>query len=133
MTVHAAGHLAPASRLKGAAMRWTRPDGLPELSAEQRQKLLALLRQELSDSYQAAVAAGADPAELAKELDERRHALAADIYNANGDATATDSDSNLAAGSTRPAARSKSGRTGQPSLHAVADDVQDRPDDPAEL
>jgi hypothetical protein len=114
-------------------MRWTRPDGLPELSAEQQRKLLALLRQELRDSYQAAVAAGADPAELAKELDERRRALAADICNANGDATTNDPDSNLAAGNARPAARSKSGRTGQPGLRAVADDVQDRQDDPAEL
>ncbi|HEV2638107.1 MAG TPA: hypothetical protein VGX23_23360 [Actinocrinis sp.] len=45
------------------------------LTAEQQQRLLALLRQELREAADAAVAQGSTPTALAELLDERRAAL----------------------------------------------------------
>jgi hypothetical protein len=53
-------------------------DKPPELSASQRRALLALLTDELRRAYDAALAAGATPGEIAARLDERRRRLRSD-------------------------------------------------------
>jgi hypothetical protein len=73
-------------------MRWTPPDEPPELSAEQRRRLFTLLQQELRASYLAALAAGADPAQLDADIDERRRSLAADGSNTAADDPAAGTD-----------------------------------------
>ena len=74
-------------------MRSSQPEP-PELSDEQRLRLLNLLGEELRQGYQAALAAGADPNELAVELDRRRSALAAGL-NRVDEATAPGDDAEV--------------------------------------
>lgn len=106
-------------------MRWTQPDP-SELSAEQRLRLLDLLRDELRHSYQAALAAGADAAELAAELEDRRRSLAAELG-------ATDREATVPGPDPGHSPDDDSGGVRERGLRAVRNDVEHGVDDPADL